>query len=565
VKRSFLLVPLLVLAACGGGGGTPAPPVVVVPTPTPTPTPSPTPTPTPSATVQPVGGITIDQGYRITGVAATDSVGNVAAGLGDINGDGLADYAVGVTAGAIAVVFGSTAPPGTRSGDKVTLDFNSISPQRGFLVRGTRGIVNGVGDLNGDGLDEIAFGRPTDASGQGDGFVLYGRRGQYGTVVGDQAVVTLPNLSPSDGFVVRGKEGGDAASTAISSAGDVNGDGFGDLLVGAPFGEPAAGSGASGPQNAGDPYIVFGHMGTFGSLVQGRSILFLGALEPGEGVVIHGRNIDARAGSSVAPLGDFNGDGIDDIVLGAPGDTTLFPQAGAAYVIFGTRGSFGPTIEGQATLSVSTLTPAQGLIIGGDQGANTGRAVRGAGDLNGDGLPDLLILAAVADSFGANAFVVFGNTGFIGQTINGRQILNLTTLAPGAGFAIKGASVSVNADRAVSGAGDFNGDGLSDLLFGDALRDDIGMRSGIAYLLRGTNGAFGTLQSGRDTIDLTSLAAGRGLVFKAESAGDQLGFAVAGVGDVNGDGKPDILLGAPADVTGSAGPGSAFVIYGRTL
>jgi hypothetical protein len=497
-------------------------------------------------------------GYRITGVDPAAGVGNAASALGDINGDGLDDYAVGISNTSMAVVFGSASSPGTSNGGKITLDYASISPQRGFIVNGTRGNFSGVGDLNGDGLAEIAFGRPTDSSGQGDGFVLYGRRGQFGTIVGDQAVITLPNLAPSDGFLVRGKEGGDAASSDISFAGDVNGDGFGDLLVGSPFGDPPSG------QNAGTPYIVFGHAGTFGTLVQGRSVLFLGALNPGEGVVIQGRNIEAQAGSSVAPIGDFNGDGIDDIVVGSPNDSSLYPQGGAAYVIFGTKGSFGPTLAGQTTITLATLSPAQGLVIGGDQNTHVGLAVRAAGDVNKDGLDDILMLAPVADTFGANAYAVFGSRNPVGVAMDGRQALNLTTLPPSAGFAIKGAAAFSTARPTIGGGGDFNGDGYADLLFGNSLSDDRGSRSGIAFLVFGTGQTFGSLQSGRDTIDLNALGAGRGIVFKAEAAGNQLGAAVAFIGDLNGDGRDDLLVGAPADVAPDAGPGSAFVIYGHS-
>lgn len=554
MKRLCLALSCLAVSACGGGGGSATPPVVVTPTPTPVPTPSPT--PTASGTIQELSAITVSRGYTITGVDPAASVGNAAAGLGDINGDGVADYAVGISDTAVAVVFGSSSAPGTLTGDKSTLDYASIGPQRGFIVRGTRSIVAGVGDINGDGLAEIAFGRPSDAANQGDGFVIYGRRGQFGSIVDDQAVITLPTLAPSDGFIVRGKEGGDAASTDISSAGDINGDGFGDLLVGAPGGDVPAG------QNAGNPYIVFGHAGNFGGLVGGRSVLFLGGLSPGEGVVIHGRNIEALTGTSVAPIGDFNGDGIDDIALGAPNDSSAYPQGGAAYVIFGTRGSFGPVFEGQTTISLINLDPSRGLVIGGDQNSHAGRAVRRAGDVNGDGLPDLLILASVTDSFGANAFVVFGSRSAIGQSSNGRQLLNLATLAPAAGFVIKNASSFNNPQRTIAGGGDFNGDGLRDLLFGDPLSDDRGARSGIAYLVFGTRQAFGTLQSGRDTLDLAALPSGRGITFKAEAAGNQLGSAVAFVGDLNGDGRSDIVLGAPADVTATAGPGAAYIVYG---
>lgn len=505
--------------------------------------------------IRDLSAITADRGYLVTAstVATADGVGFAAQGLGDVNGDGVADYALGVAPDTIAVIFGGATPPGSLVGNKQILDYTALPPSRGFIVKGAA-VVGAAGDINGDGRQEIALGDPVGIpNNQGNGYILFGKAGSYGTVVNGQATITLSQLAPADGFLLRGKEGGDNSGSGIAVAGDVNGDGFGDVLVGGQYADPAGGQ-----MNAGNAYIVFGHAGTsFGVPEGGRSVLFLGGLNPGQGVLIAGGNIGATAGSSVSPLGDFNGDGIDDLVIGAPGDNTLYASGGAAYVVFGTRGSFGPTVAGQTTLYAGTMGAAQGFAAVGDYFSSIGR-VRGAGDVNGDGLPDLLLSGSGLDSYGASAYVIFGTRGAIGQTLNGRQVVNLVTLSPAAGFAVKGAAQAL----AISRLGDFNRDGIDDFALGDSHRDAVAPESGVGYVIYGTRQRFGVTEQQRDVLDLTTLPRTSGIIFRGERLNDWAGRAVAGIGDVNGDGRPDFLVGAPTKLTSNAGPGTAYIIYG---
>ncbi|KRA83728.1 FG-GAP-like repeat-containing protein [Altererythrobacter sp. Root672] len=482
-------------------------------------------------------------------------MGFAGAALGDVNGDGIDDFAVGVARDKVAIIFGSSTPLGSLVGSQQVLDFATITPTQGFLIEGAS-IVASAGDINGDGLQEIALGRPTGVpNNQGDGYVIFGKQGAFGQVANGQAVISLATLSPSDGFLVRGKEGGDASATDISAAGDLNGDGIGDLLVGSPYADPV------GAQfNSGNAYIVFGHTGTsFGALVGGRTIVFLGGLNPGEGVLISGDGAGAYAGTSVAPLGDFNGDGIDDIVIGAPGQTTLYTIGGAAYVVFGTRGSFGPTVAGQTTLYTGTLSPSQGFLMAGDFASGLGQVVRAAGDLNADGLPDLVVVSHTPDSYGASAFVVFGSRNLLGEEIAGRRVLNMVTLPPSVGFAFKGAVRRLSAAR----AGDFNGDGIDDLLLGDQGRDAVATGSGVGYVIYGSRQPFGVVVNGRGVIDLETVPKAAGTIFRGVAAQDGAGYAVAGLGDVNDDGRLDMMIGAPTTpLFGSGRAGIAYVMYG---
>lgn len=568
-KTRPLISCLLLLAACDSGGSsgtiTPTPTATATPTPAPTSTPTPTPTATPAAMFD-LQHLTPGKGVVFKGHNASDRTGFAVAGVGDVNGDGVPDYAVGVSPNTYAVVFGGSTPPGVSPDGRLVLDYTAITSSQGFIVDGKSTFIQdgannipsgavisigAAGDLNGDGFDDIVLGAPTlGIQNQGGGYVIFGTGSGFGTSVGGQSVISLANMAGAQGFSFRGKDGGDSAGRSVSSAGDLNGDGIDDLLVGS----PEAYNG-----NSGNAYVMFGHTGKdFGELRGSRRVVFLGGLNVGEGVLITGTSVGAYVGTSVAPVGDFNGDGIDDIVLGGPADDAVYTNGGAAFVIFGTRGSFGPSILNQTTISATTLPPERGLVIGGDAGSGAGTLVQGAGDVNGDGLQDLFVYGAQNDTYRGRGFVIFGKSGTIGQSIGGRQVLNLVTLSPSDGFVLTGI---IGTRMPTSGAGDFNGDGIGDFLIGDPFRDAVGTSSGVAYVVFGSRTGFGTLENGRALINLEAFAAGQGLLIRGEGAGDFAGASVAGLTDVNGDGKADILIGAPGPEQGTA-LGLAYLVYG---
>ena len=193
------------------------------------------------------------------------------------------------------------------------------------------------------------------------------------------AVINLADLDGTNGFRLDGIDVFDFSGTSVSSAGDVNGDGFDDVIIGASRADP------NGNNVAGESYVVFGAAGGF------TPSLFLGALDGTNGFRIDGIDASDRSGESVSSAGDVNGDGFDDLIIGAfGGDPNGNNVAGESYVIFGAAGGFAPS------LSLAALDGTNGFRLdGSDNYDSSGISVSSAGDVNGDGFDDVIILSLI--------------------------------------------------------------------------------------------------------------------------------------------------------------------------
>jgi hypothetical protein len=189
----------------------------------------------------------------------------------------------------------------------------------------------------------------------GAAYVVFGKASGFGAVDGTgRTVIDLETLAPADGFIVQGDTVGDFAGNSVSSAGDVNGDGFADLIV-------AAGGGDDGGSNAGEAYVVFGKASGFGTVDgTGRAVIDLSTLSPADGFIVQGDTAYDNAGKSVSSAGDVNGDGFADLIVGALGGDDGGSIAGEAYVVFGKASGFGTTVGGRSVIDLTTLAPATG-------------------------------------------------------------------------------------------------------------------------------------------------------------------------------------------------------------
>ena len=333
---------------------------------------------------------------------------------------------------------------------------------------------------------------------------------------------TLDLASDADGRLL-GAADGDSAGYAVASAGDVNADGVPDLLVGAPGADP------QGRADAGSVYVVFGPAE--------RLPRSLGSLDA-RGFRIDGGAPGHRLGAAVSAAGDVDGDGFADVLVGAPnwawGADDEGP--GAAFLVRG-----GPTIV-DVDLGFGGGPRVTRFSTTGERD-QTGTSVSSTPDMDGDGRAELLIGAPGVDAGGA-AFVAF-STRATGASV---------TLGSDAGMRLDGVNGS-RAGHALAGVSDVNGDGLGDLAVGAPAFKADNRLVGAGYVV------FGRATSAH--LSLADLGTS-GYAVRAAAADGFLGLAVAGVGDVTGDAKPDVAFGAPAsDRNERPQSGSAYVVAGK--
>ncbi|MEK7539865.1 MAG: integrin alpha [Patescibacteria group bacterium] len=441
--------------------------------------------------------------YEFTGETETDYAGYQVTTAGDVNGDGFDDALISayynddaaLNAGAVYLYYGSDILPDAEASlsDLVEFTGESESDLAGYTV-------SSAGDVNGDGFDDLLVGVPYDddaGSNAGAAYLIYGQA----------AELISQSLSAADAKFT-GENTNDYAGYAVAS-GDVNGDGFSDLIIGAPYNDDTT-SGYDA-KYAGSTYVVYGPVAA-------------GTTSLSAAVQLQGNLI--YAGSSVASM-DVNGDGFDDILVGSIGSTDLHTFSNRAYLVYGTAAEL---TSGYLYDHVVIMSYSATISTGGTSNSNF--LVSSAGDVDGDGYEDMFILRGTSK----DVYLIYGRA---------------ANFSAGTTGASEGTRVFFddNDYTRVSSAGDVDADGMADMLFGIQEDDEAATDAGAAFLLFGA----------ADTLDESDLATAE--KYTGEVAGDNAA-PVGSAGDLNGDGNADIIVGATKNDDGATDGGAAYIQYG---
>ena len=409
-------------------------------------------------------------------------MGSSIACAGDVNGDGYSDILLGARyygqfyEGAVFVYHGSK--------DGVTGSYASLlKSNQANAWFGTA--VASAGDVNGDGYSDIVIGCDWYDSGQTDegaAFIYHG--GAEG--IGTKESLTLTN-----------DKTGAQMGLSIASAGDVNADGYSDVIVGAPlFDDGQVGEG-----------VAFVYYGSIDGLTTNNNH----KLNKGQA--------NAYFGCSVAGAGDINGDGYDDVIVGAKNYSSGESEEGAVFIYYGANSGVDPNAS-PAGLQVNKAS------------AHLGFTVSAAGDVNRDGYADFIASAPTYTNAG-NVFLYYGSSQPIGNPVG-----------------IQGPQNDKHFGEAIAAAGDVNGDGFADIIIGAWAASYGQQGEGAAYIYHGSSGAFNASPI-------------KNLEINQNDA--NFGFSVASAGDINGDGYSDVIIGSRYYDYNESNEGAAFVYYGTTV
>ena len=417
----------------------------------------------------------------------------------------------------------SVNPDGTHSifqdGD-CSGEWSNVLDQSDFAVFGENagdwaGVsLTGTGDVDGDGLGDFLIGaRYNGQAGEKAGKVYFVSGG--GVVEGEER-----SLAQADQQFV-GEFANDWLGYSVGPGGDVNGDGLQDLLMASVWNDEAA-------EDAGKVYLVFGGFdSTQTDVGQLADHSFLGQA-PSDGL-----------GISMHTAGDVDGDGLSDILIGSHHNDQNGDDAGQAYLVL------AKSLESREPMDIGQ---ADFRFLGDQPGDEAGRFVAGINDVDGDGFDDILVASPWADHAGEGTGTVYL---IRGSSLTDPGIHSVND----ANMIFYGEAPEDFAGHSVLGAGDVDADGLADFMVGSMYNDDGANNGGKAYLLLGAS----LQEDGEMSLSESDYA------FLGEEDDDVAGRMVAGVGDLDADGRDDILVGAFANSESATVAGKTYIVMGSSL
>ena len=419
--------------------------------------------------------------------------GTSVSSAGDVNGDGYSDVIIGADGylgpGGVFLWYGSS-PNGLNNGIDGTpdnADWSEIATDNSSRFGNS---VSTAGDVNGDGYSDIIIGDFTfedDYSGEGMVLLYHGSSG---------------GLPDTANWTAESNQSGAGLGYSVSSAGDVNGDGYSDVIAGADNYD-------NGQTDEGMAFVWYGSSSGLGDEGTPSNADWTSESD----------QVNAYFGTSVSFAGDVNGDGFSDVIAGAPGYDTR-DDDGKAYVYHGSASGLSET---------SNWTSESNQV-----NAYFGYSVSTAGDVNGDGFSDVIIGAYAYDNSynEGKVFVYHGSASGLSTTED---------------WTFEGSQSGGCVGKSVSTAGDVNGDGYSDVIIGAEHFDKPSRDEGVVFVFHGSSGGLSP--------DISWLG-------ESDQAYAQYGNSVSTAGDVNGDGFSDVIVGSLQYDNGETNEGAVFVYHG---